>query len=234
MMFLTHAWAAAVVAWAFFVAHIAPILAATLLPTVIAGLSNRPSTADGKLAKLLKLAARACGWAVHYNEPGSVKLPLAELLVLAWKGAVAVYRVFKPAPMALLLAGAALALCLPNSGCATSQTAANASLAQKLKDDAAAVGQVCADVGAKCGPQFASFGKTLTDLAAAAKDDTNLLAEVLNAAALYTDGKLDIAAIKCAWGVVSTDIHTLMPAKQAMMERVVAQLEARQSFVAER
>lgn len=224
MTHLAHAWATFLVAWHFFCVYIAPVLAVTILPTVIAGLTNRPSAKDGKLTQLAKLAVRFCGFAVHYNEPGSVKLPAAELLVLAWKGLVAVYRVFKPAPALL-----ALALGLLVSGCATIATPPGATLAQKLKDDQAAAEKIAADVATVCGPQFKSLTPVFADILSVAADPTNVLADVLAAANAYPILASDAKATICVVTTISRDIKALKPAKAALLDRLVADLDAQQS-----
>lgn len=221
---LSHLGAALVVAFHYFCIYAAPILAATILPTVITGLTDRPSTKDGKLAQLAKLFVRFCGWAVHFNETGSVKLPAAELLMLLWKGAVAVYRVFKPAPALL-----ALALGLLVSGCATVATAPNATLAQKLKADEAAVQMMATDVATQCGPQFKSLTPVFSDILAVAADPTNVLADVLAAANAYPILASDAKATICVVTVIVKDLKALKPAKAALLDHLLDQLEVQQS-----
>lgn len=224
MTHLSHLGAALVVAFHYFCIYAAPILAATILPTVITGLTDRPSTKDGKLAQLAKLAVRFCGWAVHYNETGSVKLPAAELLMLLWKGAVAIYRVFKPAPALL-----ALALGLLVSGCITSATKPGATLAQKLKDDEAAVQMMATDVATQCGPQFKSLTPVFSDILAVAADPTNVLADVLAAANAYPILASDAKATICVVTVIVKDLKALKPAKAALLDRLLLELDAQQS-----
>lgn len=104
-----------------FAANLAPYLAATLIPTVIAGLSSK--TSAGRLGRALKALARFCGWATHHDELGTLKLPAQELLAPLAKWLLA------RAGVALALVG----LTLASSACATSpiavayQTLANVS-----------------------------------------------------------------------------------------------------------
>lgn len=258
------------VGWHYFCVHLAGPLAATIIPTILAGLMRRPGADASKLVKLLKLAIRACGWAVHYDEPGSVKPPLWELVQLLWKGGVMVYRVFKPAPAALLLliplltggcdwhpidatTGLDLALAVgicaltwhvrsrwvllgvvvastALQGCVLSTTPKNATLAQKLQTDVAALEKIASDVSLNCGAELAYFAKTVTTAIAAAASYEDLLADVMNAAALYNDGKMDVAAVKCVIATVRADVKALTPQKKAMLERLMADLEAGQSL----
>lgn len=217
---LSHLGAALVVAFHYFCVYAAPILAATILPTVITGLTDRPSTKDGKLAQLAKLAVRFCGFAVHYNEQGSVKLPAAELLMLLWKGAVAVYRVFKPAPAFL-----AFSLGLLVSGCITTATKPGATLGQKVLDDQAAVKQIVADIKTQCGPQFVSLAPVLASLDTVAADPTNVVTDFMAALAGIPPLVKDAQALACVFKVAENDFRRLFPKKAAQLERQLYDLE---------
>jgi hypothetical protein len=129
-----HAIAAALaVAWAYFCAHIAPVLAVTILPTYITGLSNKPGASTRKAVKVLQLLLRGCSVAVHCNEPGSVKMPFVDLLWLLGKGLVQLYRIFKPAAPALLIG--VLIAC---TSCAQYSACVKASATAAFKQDSAA------------------------------------------------------------------------------------------------
>lgn len=125
---------------------------------------------------------------------------------------------------------ALLMLAVSTSGCLLKGMPANATLAVKLRGDVAALEKIGADVALNCGPELAAFGKTVTTILAVAATYEDLLADVSNAAALYQDGKMDVAAVRCVINTVRADVKALTPDKKAMLERIVAELEAGQSL----
>jgi hypothetical protein len=116
-----------------------------------------------------------------------------------------------------------LAIVLP--GCAVAGLPKNATFAQKLQADEHALTQIASDVGAKCGPQLASFGKTVAALIAVAATYEDVLADIAHAAELYGDAKMDVAAVSCVLSTVRADIKALTPAKAAMIGRAMALLD---------
>lgn len=69
-----------------FMTDVAPWVIASLVPTVIAGLSRRPEKRG--LIPAVQALARVLGWATHRNDPGTFKFPLQEVL----SGMLAVVR----------------------------------------------------------------------------------------------------------------------------------------------
>lgn len=125
-------------------------------------------------------------------------------------------------PVTALLPLAFAALWL--SGCAVVGLPKNATFAQKLQADEHALVQIATDVGAKCGPQLAAFGKTVAALIAVAATYEDVLADITSAAQVYGDVKMDVAAVSCVVSTVRSDIKALTPSKGAMIERAVAEL----------
>lgn len=123
-----------------------------------------------------------------------------------------------------------LFLPLLTGGCLLKGMPTNATLAVKLKGDAEALEKIAGDVSLNCGAELASFGKTVVVILAVAATYEDLLADVSNAAKLYQDGKMDIAAVACVINTVRADVKALTPEKKAMLERLVAELEAGQSL----
>jgi len=210
---LAHLWLALVAGWHFFCAHLAPIGAA-LVPMLIAswftGITYKPGQGDNKIVTLLKLFARFCGWAVHYDEAGSVKLPAGELLGLVFKGLVLVYRAFKGsgAPLALALLSAFLAL----PGCATAGTPPGATMGQKFRADVSALEHVAQDVKDKCGPEFTSLGPVVASILTIAANPYDALGDIVAIAAAYPAVAGDVKALACVVKTVIDDFKALKPA----------------------
>lgn len=106
----------------------------------------------------------------------------------------------------------ALALALVMSGCAVTGLPKDASLAQKIEADKAAVAQVVADVKSKCGAQYVPIVQPVMDAIAAATDYTDVLRDVAAAVALGKAVYSDAKALACAIQTVIDDVRKLRPA----------------------
>lgn len=123
---------------------------------------------------------------------------------------------------------AGLAFAIAASGCATVATPPNATLAQKLQADEALVLKIVADVGTKCGPKFASFGKTVSGIVAIASTPADVLSDVMEAAALIPDLANDYQALTCVISTTGADLKAAKPKQAAMLLQMVAEIQRRE------
>lgn len=99
----------AIIAWlvhayhAYFVPYVGPFLFATLIPSIIAGLSTAPTPKRMKAIAWFQVIMKFVGWATFRDQPGTYKLPAQEFFALLKPLLVALWKKLAP-PAALLLA----------------------------------------------------------------------------------------------------------------------------------
>lgn len=188
--------------WHYFCGHIAGFLAASLIPTVLAGLMSKPNADSSKLVIGLKAALKFCGWAMHFDEPGSVKLPMQELIMPALKWAA------KRAGLVTLFV---VLVSASVSGCATVASNPGDTTGQKFATDVAALKGIAEDVKAQCGPQYVSLAPLLASALAVAADPYNVMGDAMAIAQSYATVAADIKALECVVKVVQADVKALKP-----------------------
>jgi hypothetical protein len=104
---------------------------------------------------------------------------------------------------AILVAGGVFA------GCATTSLPANATVAQKMQADAAALKQIATDVQTKCGPQFAPVAPLIASALAVAADPYSALADIMAALGAIPALAQDYKAATCVVTTIRDDIHAL-------------------------
>lgn len=107
------------------------------------------------------------------------------------------------------------------SGCATSGTPANATLAQKLQADAAALQTIAKDVKTKCGPQFAPLAPLIASALAVAADPTNVVADIMTAVSMIPAVAQDVKGVTCVVTTIRDDFNALKPKPGTTAARVV-------------
>jgi hypothetical protein len=206
------------VAWHYFCGHIAGFLAASLIPTVLAGLVNKPGADSGKVAILLKALLRFCGWAQHYDEPGSVKIPMQELVIPLLK-----FLARKAGLAAILVVCASASI----SGCAALK---GQTLQNDVKILTADAKQIVSDCKTKCGPEVAALGPLVLQALTVATSNANALGLIMAGVAMLPAAVQAGEGIWCVIETVRADLKAMNTPQAAQAATVAEDLIAQHRF----
>lgn len=204
--------------WHYFCGHIAGFLAASLIPTMLAGLMSKPNADSSKFVIALKAALKFCGWAQHYDEPGSVKLPMQEIVIPLLK-----FIARKAGVAAILIVCASTSV----AGCAALK---GQTVQTDVKVITADAKQIANDCKVKCGPDVAALGPLVLQALTVATSNANALGLIMAGVAMLPAALQAGEGVWCVIETVRADLKAMNTPQAVQAAAVAEDLLSRHRF----